>query len=160
MLKMNKLRFSIFIFMTFIIRVFGQEATMIKYSVSASRIQNREIRLDGVFDEKVWKDAEAITELIQCEPSFGIPFSERTVVQILYDDDNIYVGSVCNYKDMDDMVADKLSHRDIDWDDTFFFIFDTFHDRTKGYCFGTNALGGKDDGFVDGPTLIMSNCCP
>ena len=144
---------AIFFFLSLVLysALFGQDILESKYKISATRVLNSSIRLDGLLDEDVWQDAEAITELVQCEPTFGIPFSERTVVKILYDDDHIYVGAVCYYEDLTDLVADKLVHRDIGWDDQLYFIFDTFHDRTKGYCFGTNALGGKDEGFVDGP---------
>lgn len=129
----------------------SQDNGVQEYRISALNVENNSIRIDGMLDEKEWSRAEAITELIQCEPTFGIPVSERTEVRILYDDDNVYVGAVCYYEDMNDLVADKLAHRDIGWDDQFYFILDTFHDKIKGYCFGTNALGAKDDGFVDGP---------
>lgn len=130
--------------------LFGQEAEIQEYEISAHRVMNHSIRLDGILDEEGWQNAEAIKQLVQCEPTFGIPMSERTTVRILYDDDNIYIGAVCYYNNIDDLVADKLAHRDMSWDDQFYFIIDTFHDKTKGYCFGTNALGAKDESYVDG----------
>ena len=132
--------------------IFGQVGPNTDYKISALRVTNGSIRLDGVLDEDGWQEADSVTDLIQCEPNFGVLLSEKTSVRVLYDDDNFYVGAVCYYENVNDLVADKLAHRNISWDDTFFFIFDTFHDKTKGYCFGTNALGAKDDGFVDGPT--------
>ena len=108
------------------------------------------MQLDGFLNEECWQKADSITDLIQCEPNFGIPLSEKTTVKILYDDNHFYVGTVCYYQDMNDLVANKLEHRDINWDDQIAFVLDTFHDKTKGYFFETNAHGAKYEGFVDG----------
>jgi len=121
-----------------------------EYRIYAFRTKNHSIKLDGELNEIAWLQADAVTELVQCEPTFGDFLSEKTIVKILYDDDYIYIGAVCYYEDMKDLVANKLEHRDISWDDQIAFVFDTFHDKTKGYFFETNAHGAKYDGFVDG----------
>ena len=61
-------------------------------------------------------------DLVQCEPTFGVPLSEKTIVKILYDDDHVYVGAVCHYEDMNDLVANKLEHRDIGWYNEYCFF--------------------------------------
>jgi len=137
---MKKIIFFLLLFLLSVSGVNSQDTLTKEYKISALRINNNSLKLDGILNEEEWSKAEAITELIQCEPSFGVPVSERTEVRILYDEDNVYVGAVCYYKDMNDLVADKLAHRDIGWDDQFFFIFDTFHDKIKGYCFGAPFL--------------------
>ena len=115
------------------------------YSISAFRVGNGIIKVNGVLNEESWSDADSIDGLIQCEPTFGVPASEKTTAKVLYNYENIYVGVVCYYKDIDDLIADKLSHRDTAWDDQLYFILDTFQDHRKGYCFGCNALGAKDE---------------
>lgn len=138
---------------------FYQESTISEdYNISALKIENDIINVDGVLNEKSWSRADSIDTLIQCEPVFGDPASERTIVKILYDGNNIYIGAVCYYKNIDDLVADKLAHRNVGWqDDQLFFVLDTFHDRTKAYCFGCNALGAKDEGYIDGNSNYEAN---
>jgi len=109
-----------------------------KYTISALKIEINSVKLDGILDEPEWQRTEAITEFIQCEPTFGISLSEKTTVRILYDNENIYVGAVCYYQDIKDLVAAKLAHRDIGSEDQIAFVLDTFRDRTKAYCFMTN----------------------
>ncbi len=137
--------------------VFGQNEKGREYTLSALRVTNGSIKLDGILNEDGWQRADSITSLIQSEPNFKSPLSEKTAVKILYDDDHIYIGAVCYYEDMNDLVADKLEHRDIGWDDQIAFVFDTFHDKTKGYLFETNANGAKYEGFIDGIGIINSD---
>ena len=120
------------------------------FKISALRIKNNSITADGILSEDSWRAAEAITELTMCEPTFGIPASEKTHIKILYDEDNIYVGVTCYYKNINDLVATNLSHRQDSNDDQIAIVFDTFLDRTKGYCFMTNAYGAKNEGYIDG----------
>ena len=130
--------------------LYSQDIQKDEHLISALKVENHSIRLDGVLSEEEWQRAEPITGLIQCEPVFGVPLSEITTVKIAYDDENIYIGSVCYYENIRDLVASKLAHRDIGYDDQIAFVFDTFLDRTKGYCFMTNANGAKEEGFIDG----------
>ena len=60
--------------------------------ITAARITDR-IALDGRLDEAGWLSAEPATAFIQTEPDEGSPATERTIVQIVYDDDAIYVGA-------------------------------------------------------------------
>jgi len=129
----------------------SQEQPKDRPSIVAMRVPDESIFVDGILDEPVWPGADSSTELIQCEPVFGVPCTERTSVKILYDTHNIYVGAICYHHDINDLVARNLGHRRNDWDDQFYFVLDTFHDKTTGYCFGTNALGAKEEGYIDGP---------
>ncbi len=135
----------------------AQSEQTYKHRISALKIENNAIKLDGILDEDVWKMAEALTEFTQRTPYYEKPATEKTLVKILYDDNHLYVGAVCYYKDMSDLVANKLIHRDVSDDDLFAFVVDTFHDKTKGYCFEVNALGAKEDLFIDGPDQLEIN---
>jgi hypothetical protein len=129
----------------------SQEESREKPSIAAMKVPDDSIVVDGILDERAWQQADSSTELIQCEPVFGVPSSEKTTIKIIYDTQNIYVGAVCYYHNINDVVARNLAHRNNDWDDQFYFVLDTFHDKTTGYYFGTNALGSKEEGFIDGP---------
>ena len=142
---------------TLILLAAAQENRGEKYKVSALRVENASLKLDGILDEPEWQKAEAITEFTQRNPYYGRPATEKNLVRILYDDDNLYVGAVCFHKDINDLVAHKLAHRDVAWDDLFSVVLDTFHDHTKAYCFQVNPLGAKNEVFMDGPDVSDSN---
>ncbi|MDH4273013.1 MAG: carbohydrate binding family 9 domain-containing protein, partial [Candidatus Aminicenantes bacterium] len=129
----------------------GQEDPGKMYRIRALRVENNVIHADGTLNEEAWQRAEAITQLTQRNPNYGQPASEDTMIKVLYDDDSLYVGAVCFHKDIEDIVANKLTHRDVSWEDLFSFVLDTFHDHTKAYCFQTNPLGAREESFMDGP---------
>ena len=51
--------------------------------------------LDGRLDEPEWATAEVATEFSQSEPREGPPLTERTVVRVLFDRENLYVSAYC-----------------------------------------------------------------
>lgn len=122
-----------------------------QYKIAALKISGDSIRVDGILNEDEWEKTESIVRFTQRTPHFGQPATEETVVKILYDDDHLYIGAVCYHKDMRHVVATKLAHRDVNYEDLFGFVLDTFHDHIKAYGFEVNALGAKEEFFVDGP---------
>ncbi len=50
------------------------------------------IRVDGLLDEPDRERAEPTSECRQREPVEGEPTMEGTVVRVLYDDENLYIG--------------------------------------------------------------------
>ena len=53
---------------------------------------NSRISVDGSLKDTDWERAQLIGEIMQREPREGTPATERTVVRLLYDSDNLYVG--------------------------------------------------------------------
>ena len=51
------------------------------------------VKIDGVLDEHVWQNGNAITEFKQRDPDEGAAPSQRTEVRVAYDDDALYVGA-------------------------------------------------------------------
>jgi len=104
------------------------------------------VRIDGVFDESFWATAPAATDFIQSEPREGQPASERTVVRIAYDTDNLYIAAYLYDGDADGLVVNDI-RKDFasDDQDSFSVILDTFLDRRNGYVFSTNVAGAKAD---------------
>src|SRR5260370_11261125 len=51
--------------------------------------------IDGDLSDSVWKKAAVIDEFYQLEPNEGNPGSQRTVVRVLYDENNLYFGIMC-----------------------------------------------------------------
>jgi hypothetical protein len=110
--------------------------------------------VDGNFDEAVWRDAPAIGEFVQREPTEGAPPSERTEARVAYDDHAMYVAVRAFDRDPS-RIAALLTRRDerspSDW---VRVAVDSFHDRRSAYEFAVNPVGVKADRyhFNDGQT--------
>jgi hypothetical protein len=101
------------------------------------------VRIDGLLDEAVWKDANPIDTFVQQEPLEGQPATDRTEVRVLYDTGHLYIG-VHAYSSLP--VAATEMRRDADRlfdEDNFQVILDTFHDSRNAYMFLTSPLGAK-----------------
>lgn len=104
------------------------------------------VSVDGVLDEPVWAEAEPVTDFVQSKPNTGYPASERTVVRVLYDDQNLYIGAVLYERDPRDITVYSL-RRDFPTGegDVFGIALDTYLDRRNGFLFGINPRGGFAD---------------
>ncbi len=105
-----------------------------------------EISINGRLDESAWGDAEPITEFVQSKPNTGYPATENTLVRILYDDKNLYVGAIC-YESSPDKVTVTSLERDFQTlnSDIFGISLDTFLDRRNGFIFWINPRGAIRD---------------
>src|SRR6266850_749041 len=74
------------------------------YSLRAVRIEPSEAPIiDGDLSDPVWARAGVLDDFAQVEPDTGRPASERTVLRILYDENNIYFSVYC-YDDEPDKI--------------------------------------------------------
>src|SRR4051812_9239523 len=69
----------------------------------AYRITGTPPRIDGRLDDETWALAERIDDLVQNEPDNMQAPSERTVVQIAYDDRYLYIAATCFVRDPADL---------------------------------------------------------
>ena len=107
------------------------------------------LRLDGVLDEHIYTDLQALSDFIQQEPNEGEPATEKTEAWVLFDDNNIYIST----KAWDSAPESQWIANEMRRDSTnilrnegIHFTFDTFYDRRNGYVFNVNPLGGRLDG--------------
>lgn len=56
-------------------------------TLDAVRIEGIRPQIDGVLDDSVWQQAPIFTGFVQREPEEGQPASEKTTVQLAYDDE-------------------------------------------------------------------------
>ena len=118
-------------------------------SVNALRVISGEIEVDGNLDESFWQTASPATGFIQFEPLSGEKATERTEVRVLFDEYNLYIGAYLYDSDPNGIIADEMRRdSDIERNDTFMIIIDTYHDRRNGFYFETNPLGAKVDALV------------
>ena len=109
--------------------------------------------IDGRLDDAVWQNATVIEDLHQVTPDeFAAP-TERTVVYLLYDTDNLYVGARMFDREPAEIVARILrQNQPIGGDDRFFVHIDAFGNRRSGNLFGVNPNGVRFDGIFQNVT--------
>src|SRR5258706_3608115 len=82
------------------------------HTVRAVRIDTSEApTIDGDLSDPVWAKAAVLDDFPQIEPNAGQPATEKTVLRILYDENNIYFG-VYLYDDEPVKIAVRSMTRD------------------------------------------------
>ncbi len=117
-----------------------------EYVVQAVEIKPEEApRIDGIWNDPVWKKGRAIAMPVQRDPLAGEPATEASEIFLLYDPENLYVG--CRLYDAHpEHVINELRRREsVESSDTIELLFDTFHDHRTGYAFAMNPSGVQMD---------------
>ncbi len=105
-----------------------------------------EIRIDGRLDEAAWSRADTTGEFIQIQPNPGYPMTERTVIRIMYDEDNVYIGA-----ELFDSEPDQVSIPGLEQDyqthdsDIFGISIDSYYDKQSAFLFAVNPGGAVFD---------------
>jgi hypothetical protein len=101
--------------------------------------------IDGRLDDEAWALAETVDGFAQIDPDNMMPATERTTVQVAYDQRYVYVAVHCFFRNPAD-VATGLGRRDnIPRSDRLSVSFDPRHDHQTGYTFQVNASGVQGD---------------
>ena len=117
-------------------------------TVQATRVSVGPV-IDGVPNDSVWKQVIPLTSFTQRELHEGALATERTEVRIVYDQHNFYVGVSCYDSQAEAIVANELKRDfNVDVEDNFGIILDTFHDRRNGFMFYINPNGARYDALV------------
>ena len=107
------------------------------------------VRMDGWLNEADWDRADSIIIASMVEPvENGMP-TYPTVVKILVDQKNIYIGLIC-FDDQPDQIVSFSKARDaeLDNEDNIKLILDTYRDGRNGYIFAINPFGARYDALV------------
>jgi len=114
--------------------------------VQLPRIENAAVRLDGVLDEPVWRQAALLKGFTQYRPVDSRPAADSTEVLAFYAPDAMYFG-IRAYEAHGNVVRATLADRDnIATDDNVQILLDTFNDRRRALLFAVNPLGVQQDG--------------
>ena len=107
--------------------------------------------VDGeIRNEELWQQVPLAQELIQIKPNFGATVSEKTEIRVAYSKTTFYVAAVCYDKEPQKLVvSDSRRDADLNDEDSFLFIIDTYNDQLNGFLFGTNAQGMEYDAQID-----------
>ena len=116
--------------------------------LDAVRLEGTRPQIDGVLDDLVWQQAPTFTGFVQREPVEGQPASEKTTVQLAYDDEALYVG-IMAYDSSPEQIISRLVRRD-QWTEADWIrvSLDTHHDHQTGYAFAVYAGGSIYDAVI------------
>ena len=112
-------------------------------------------RIDGILDDDVWIGAASFDDLHQFLPvDHGEP-SERTVVYVTFDDDNLYVAARLFDSEPSEIRARQLVQGGtLRWDDTFGVYLDPYNNKRTGYHFQANPNGIRSEAVFETPTEL------
>jgi hypothetical protein len=104
-------------------------------------------KIDGTLDDEVWGRAQSAGEYVQWDPDNGEPASERTLIQVAYDDQFLFIAIRC-FDRTPSQISRGLARRDESPPtDTVSVKFDPRHDHQTGYLFTTNPSGLQADSY-------------
>jgi hypothetical protein len=96
--------------------------------------------VDGSLSDPAWKLAIPSDGFTQKMPDEGKTPSDRTIVRVLYDRDNLYIGVEC--KQTHSRIVERLTRRDREVEsDRVLIDLDTRGTGTNAFEFGVNASG-------------------
>jgi hypothetical protein len=126
----------------------GKAANALLHSTTVTRLTSA-IAVDGVLNEADWAAVEPIGEIFQREPKEGEKATERTVVKLLHDRQNLYVGVTCYDSEPRKIIGTQMARDgDLTADDRIEILIDSFHDRRNAFYFATNPLGALVDALI------------
>ncbi|MBI3933534.1 MAG: carbohydrate binding family 9 domain-containing protein [Acidobacteria bacterium] len=117
------------------------------------------LTIDGRLDEPAWQTAPVITDFTQKQPDEGQSLTELTEVRILYNQEFLYIGAYCHDRVPNGYIVNEIQRDfDIQLQDYFAFVLDTFNDDRNGYYFGATVEGNQRDvQFSDGGRISNEN---
>jgi len=121
---------------------FAQNA---KSNLNAGQI-NGKLQLDGVMDELDWENTDPIRSIRMIEPVENADPTNKTIVKVLADKKNIYLGFYCYDEQIDKMVAfSKARDSELEDEDYIKFVFDPYGDGRSAYIFAINPYAARYD---------------
>jgi len=102
------------------------------------------ITIDGILDEAVWL-TKGFSGFIQSDPADGEKATEKTIVWVAFDKQNLYVAARL-LDSQPDQIISRLGRRDDEVDsDWFTFAVDPYFDKRSGFQFAINPAGSIMD---------------
>jgi len=115
--------------------------------ITAIRI-NEDINIDGKLNENVWKENTGISYFKQRDPNEGADASQKTIVYIAYNNENLFVAARLFDTEPDSIMA-RLGRKDEGMEtDVFGFYVDPYYDKRSGFYFGLSPAGTYYDGVL------------
>ena len=125
----------------------GPPDAFVRPSIRAVRIETSEApTIDGDLNDTAWAKAGIIDNFTQRSPNPYEPATERTVVRIMYDENNLYFGFY-NYDRAPNEIVVRNMQRDgqLFTSDSVMLYLDPGRTRRNAYNFEIGASGGRTD---------------
>lgn len=132
-------RLPIFIIILFSAASFisGQERTK---TLQISRTENPP-SIDGIIEDRCWKEVQPVSEFFQFDPVNGAPASEETFVWAAYDQDYIYFAFLMKDSRPEKIWAELTPRNEYENNDSITVILDTYNDKRTSIEFTVNPRG-------------------
>jgi len=102
-------------------------------------------KIDGKLDDSVWQTSPSVTDFKTFVPDYGKDMSERTIVYMAYDRENLYFAFRCFDRDSTKIKAAVSGRDKIFPDDWVCINLDSFNDQQALYGIYVNPLGIQGD---------------
>lgn len=101
--------------------------------------------IDGIIED-LWLAGDSAYDFVQYTPSEGKPSTEKTIIYVLQDNENLYIAFRC-FDSEPSSINVRIVPKDCSWGngDNVWILLDTFGDKTTAYEFGVNAAGSVTD---------------
>ncbi len=146
--------FTFFVFNSaFAIGNVSKEDTLLKQKLrvyNTERLSTEKPSIDGRLDDTCWKTGNWAGDFTQWIPKEGAKPSQPTEINILYDDQNVYVAIRC-YDSEPEKINRRAGRRDELSGDMAGITFDSYHDKRTGFEFDMTAAGQKIDMILTNP---------
>jgi hypothetical protein len=112
-------------------------------------LKEQPVRLDGRLDEADWEKADSLILATTVEPVENGIATCPTVIRIMADEKNVYIGLICYDSQPDGIVSfSKARDSELEDEDHVKLILDTHRDGRNGYIFAVNPFGARYDALV------------
>lgn len=116
------------------------------------------IVVDGYLNEPIWQSTLQPLLLTQRELHEGKPSQYSTKIAIVHDAKNIYVAIHCTQPPKTITAYELARDFNVQLDDVFYILIDTYHDKRNAFVFYTNPRGARGDYQVfDNGKAVNSN---
>lgn len=142
--------FLLFAFVAHFLSVFPALAQEGRPSLQAVAIPpEASLSFDGRLDESFWQEVEGSDAFTQQEPREGAIPTERTVLRVVYDQNNLYIGAMLFDSNPEGILSfQRQRDASLSTDDRFMWILDTYNDGRSAYFFEINPGGLMGDGLI------------
>ena len=118
--------------------------------IKANYIKDEPVIDGDVLNDNLWNSILPINSMIQITPNYGELSSEKTEIRVAYSENNFFVAFIGFDKEPSKIVvSDSKRDADLNDEDSFLFILDTYNDLQNGFLFGTNSDGMQYDAQID-----------
>lgn len=112
------------------------------------------IRLDGILDEPVWKEAGVATDFFLNYPFDTTFATNRTEARVCFDDQFLYVGAVVFQKKETYLFASLKRDYELGESDEFHVNIDPFSDKLNGFHFAVSPSNVQREGAIDNGNTV------